>query len=418
MMKIVKNFLGKCGKVFLLLRWSNLRRMKKRYWIIIIVVFSIIGFNVWGNFASQQQWQASAVVSEVVRQDLIKELIRSGKVELQGVFQVTPKISGVIKQLKVTNGQKVKANEMLFQIKSDASAAEKASAYASFLGAKNTYQDAKNTIGHTEWIAFEQQRDALVQAEDKLKKFREQYPDRLKVDDTEYQSLLTEVNVAKRRIEMATLEPSFAARRLQAASANYQAALATYQATLDEVYRSPINGTIENLSVNEGEKVTAGVGEKTKGTPLFYIVPEGKKTISMQVGGRDINQLHVGQTAIVKDKLLKDQEFSATIVRMDKIGTQSEGGKSMSYRVLLELDQETQELSFGNAVEIKIEVERRENVLTVPVGAVKDGQVTITNQSKQRLGTRNVETGLKAGGYIEIISGLSEGELVLEEFEQ
>ena len=130
-MKIVKNFLGKCGKVFLLLRWSNLRRMKKRYWIIIIVVFSIIGFNVWGNFASQQQWQANAVVSEVVRQDLVKELIRSGKIELQGVFQVTPKISGVIKQLKVTNGQKVKANEILFQIKSDASAAEKASAYAS-----------------------------------------------------------------------------------------------------------------------------------------------------------------------------------------------------------------------------------------------------------------------------------------------
>ena len=88
MTKIVKNFLSKCGKVFSLLRWSNLRRMKKRYWIIIIVVFSIIGFNVWGNFASQQQWQASAVVSEVVRQDLVKELICSGKVELQDVFQV------------------------------------------------------------------------------------------------------------------------------------------------------------------------------------------------------------------------------------------------------------------------------------------------------------------------------------------
>ena len=184
MIKMIKKFFSNSGKIVSWLRWSNLRRMKKRYWVIIIVVFSIIGFNVWGSFASQQQWQANAVVSEVVRQDLVKELIRSGKVELQGVFQVTPKISGVIKQLKVTNGQKVKANEILFQIKSDASAAERANAYASFLGAKNTYQDAKNTIGHTEWIAFEQQRDALVQAENKLKKFHEQYPDHLKVNNT------------------------------------------------------------------------------------------------------------------------------------------------------------------------------------------------------------------------------------------
>lgn len=395
---------------------KKLKKLKKRWWFLIIVVLAIIGWRAWSATAAKNLSATQSMVVVVERRDLIKTLIRSGKVELQGVFQVTPKISGVVAQLKVSNGQKVKTGEKLFMIKSDADAAEKSSAYASFLSAKNSFEEAKNNIGNTEWINFEQTLNALVQTEDKVKKFKEEHPDRLTVDDVEYQTLLTELSVAKRRIEMATLEPSMADQRLKAARAAFNAAQATYQNTLDANYLSPINGTVENLSVNEGEKVVAGVGDKS-GTPLFLIIPEGKKTISMQVGLRDVNLLHVGQTALVKDKILKDKEFSATISRIDKVGTKSESGSGLNFRVLLEIDQEDNELSYGNAVEIEIEVDKRENVLTLPSSVVIDNQVTITNEKKEKLEVRTVETGLKAGGEVEILDGLSEGEMVLEEFD-
>lgn len=410
-MKNIKSFIS-----LLFNQLKKLKKLKKRWWFLIVVVLAIIGWRCWKAAAEKNRSATQSMVVVVGRRDLIKTLIRSGKVELQGVFQVTPKISGVVKELKVSNGQKVTTGEKLFMIKSDADAAEKSGAYASFLAAKNSFEEAKNNIGNTEWINFEQTRNALVQTEDKVKKFKEEHPDRLTVDDVEYQTLLTELSVAKRRIEMVTLEPSMADQRLKAARAAFHAAQATYQNTLDANYLSPINGTVENLSVNEGEKVVAGVGDKT-GTPLFLIIPEGKKTISMQVGLRDVNMLHVGQTALVKDKILKDKEFTASIARIDKVGTKSESGSGLSFRVLLEIDQEDNELSYGNAVEIEIEVDKRENVLTLPSSVIKDDQVIITNEKKEKLEVRTVQTGLKASGEVEILDGLSEGEMVLEEFD-
>lgn len=88
--------------------WQKWKSLKKRWKFLIIIVLLIGLGKVYSNFNKQKQTEANREIVSVIREDLKKEMIRSGKVELQGVVDVTPPISGVISKLNIKNGQHVK----------------------------------------------------------------------------------------------------------------------------------------------------------------------------------------------------------------------------------------------------------------------------------------------------------------------
>ncbi|MDO5561424.1 MAG: efflux RND transporter periplasmic adaptor subunit [bacterium] len=390
--------------------WRKWKSLKKRWKFLIIIVLLIAGGAVWGRINSQKQIAANREVVTVTREDLKKEAIRSGQVELQGVVDVKPPISGVITELLVENGQYVQEGDQLFKIKSNATAAELNQAYASYLAAKNSYEDAKISIGNSEWGDFESYKKAMMEVEEKVRLFEEAYPDKKNNNEKEYQALKLEESIARHNLDMATLYPSRVDDRLNAAKASYQAAAASYNASKNGVYTAPVNGWIENLGVNEGENVIADVGDKA-GTPLFLIVPAGKKTISMQIGPNDAMVLVVGQEATVRSDYLKDATFPAQIVRIDKVGKMSD--KGLTYRAWLEVEDTSDQLLLGSPVEVTMLTAQQWQTLVVPTLAVVDNTVQIVNEKGDFLETRSVETGLKASGKVEIVSGVNEGEFVL-----
>lgn len=391
--------------------WKKWRQLKKRWKFLIILALIIIIWTIVGQIFSQKKQADNREIVSVEIQNLQKEAIRSGQVELQGVVEVTPPINGVISELLVDNGQYVTEGEELFQIKSNATTSQISQAWANYLSAKNTYENAQITIGDTEWSNFESYKKAMMDVEEKVRIFEENYPEKMTVDNKEYQSLKLEESVARRNLDIATLYPDRIDERLDLAKAEFQAAASAYNATKDGTYESPISGWIQNLGVNEGEKVIADVGDK-KGTPLFLIVPEGKKTISMQIGPSDAMILAVGQTATVKNDYIKDVTFPAQIVRIDKVG-QTSTDKGLVYRAWLEVDDSNDQLLLGVPVEISIITATRENVIVVPSTAVHDNQVTIVDKDGHFIEERAVTTDLKANGMTEVTSGLSVGEAVL-----
>lgn len=391
--------------------WQWWRGLKKRWkFLIIIGLLIVIGIG-WSKISQHQKIEANREIVTVIREDLNKEAIRSGQIELQGVVEVTPPISGVITDLLVENGQEVKEGDILFKIKSDATQAELDQAWASYLAAKNTYEEMKNNSGTTEWNSFETAKSTMMAVEEEIRKFEELYPEKKNNDNKEYQELKLKESVARRNLDTATLAPNQISNKTQASKANYQAALSAYNASKDGTYKSPIAGRVENLGVNEGEKVIAKVGDED-GTPLFLIVPDGKKTISMQIGPNDAMNLQVGQAATIKNDYVKDTTFSAQVVRVDKVG-KTTTDKGLTYRAWLEVDDQANRLLLGIPVEITLIMDQRAQVLTVPSEAIHDEMVTIVDENGQAIEERAVGTGLKANGKVEITSGLNEGEQIL-----
>lgn len=388
-------------------KWKSLRKWKKFFFIIgILIVLGII----WSRTAQQQQLKANREIVIVAKEDLKKEVIRSGQVELQGVVDVTPPISGVVTELLITNGQQVTEGQLLFKIKSNATQAEIDQARASYLSAKSTYETAKLQGGVEEWNQFETAKQAMIKVEQQVKDFVETYPDRTTPNDKDYQQLKLDESMARRNLDAATLLPKQINQNVEASKANYQAALSAYNASRDGSYISPIAGRIENIGINEGENVIAEVGDK-EGTPLFLIVPDGVKTISMQIGPNDAMILQEGQKATVKTDYIKNKTFEAQVVRIDKVGKNVEG-KGLLYRAWLEVADSENQLLLGIPVEISIVTAEKSAVLAVPAEAVHDGFITTVKEDGS-YEERVIEIGLKASGKTEIINGLQEGEQIL-----
>jgi len=365
---------------------------------------------IWSRVNQQKQLKANREVVTVSREDLKKEVIRSGQVELQGVVDVTPPISGVVTELLVTNGQQVIEGQLLFKIKSNATQSEIDQARATYLSAKSVYENAKLQDGVEEWNQFETAKKTMMAVEQELKAFEETYPDKKTPDNKDYQQLKLKESMARRDLDAAILLPKQISQNIKTNQANYQAALSAYNASRDGSYVSPIAGRIENVGINEGENVIAEVGDK-EGTPLFLIVPEGVKTISMQIGPNDAMILQEGQKATVKTDYIKNKSFEAQVARIDKVGKNVEN-KGLLYRAWLEVADTENQLLLGIPVEISITTAEKSAVLTVPTEAVHDNFVTVVKENDS-YEERAIEVGLKASGKTEIISGLQEGEQIL-----
>ena len=121
-----------------------------------------------------------------------------------------------------------------------------------------------------------------------------------------------------------------------------------------------------------------------------------------------------GQEFLVESS---DGTYAVTAVPASALGLQDyEKVEGKSATVYLRLNSPAPELTDGASGVVVSQLASRENVLTLPEKAVDtiDGQTVVYYLDE--LGLKNykpVETGLKAGGKIEIVSGLTDGEQVI-----
>ena len=138
----------------------------------------------------------------------------------------------------------------------------------------------------------------------------------------------------------------------------------------------------------------------------------------MSIDELDIRKVKVGQKVAVTADAFEGQSFSGTVTNVSLESTYSNGVST--YPVTVTLD-ETGDLLPGMNVDGVITLEEANGVLAIPVDAlmrgnrvyVKDETVT-EQQGPVPAGFRSVEveTGLTNDSYVEIKSGLSEGDVV------
>jgi HlyD family secretion protein len=178
---------------------------------------------------------------------------------------------------------------------------------------------------------------------------------------------------------------------------------------------SPISGTIIEKDFKEGDKISAG---SSAGQSLCTIFDLSYLTMTLRVDELDISKVEVGQTVRVTAEAVEGREYEGIVTRVNINGTTA--GGVTTYPVTIRID-ETEGLLPGMNVDVEIEVERRENVLAIPVGAVQRGDIVLSNVGDQGntvagapdgFGYAPVELGVSDDDYIEITGGLSEGDSI------
>lgn len=178
---------------------------------------------------------------------------------------------------------------------------------------------------------------------------------------------------------------------------------------------APISGTVITKNTKAGDKISTGGGSAVT---LAVIYDLSELTFEMSVDELDVHSVAVGQSVEITADAFEGETFSGKVTNISLASAYSNG--VTNYPVTVTLD-ETKDLLPGMNVDGNIILAHADDVLVIPVDAlmrgnrvyVKDTSVTESNGSVP-VGFRSVEveTGLMNDDYVEILSGLSEGDEV------
>ncbi len=178
---------------------------------------------------------------------------------------------------------------------------------------------------------------------------------------------------------------------------------------------APISGQVITKNVKAGDKISAG---GSNAVTLATIYDLSELQVELQVDELDVQSVSVGQTVILTADAFEGETFTGTVTNVSLAGSNSNG--VTNYPVMVTLT-ETGNLLPGMNVDGTIVLDQAEDVLTIPVDALMRGnRVYVKDDTVKEsdgavpAGFRavEVETGLMNDEYVEIVSGLSEGDEV------
>lgn len=209
-----------------------------------------------------------------------------------------------------------------------------------------------------------------------------------------------------------TVESDFAkdARNAQIAGAQSiydQAVLNLNRATLI----SPVNGIITEVNNKPGEILGTGVIKET-----FSRVMSLDMIIQSKVPESDVVKIKLGQHAkITFDALTPDDVFDSEIIEIDPASTVIQD--VVYYNIKLKLNNSDIRIKPGMSANIDIATAQKDNVISIPLRAVKiEGKSKFVDvlQADNTTKRASVETGLQGDeGMVEITKGLNGGEKVV-----
>lgn len=197
----------------------------------------------------------------------------------------------------------------------------------------------------------------------------------------------------------------------------------------DYTITSPIDGTVIEKNYKAGDNIDPSTATAT-GTSAFMAViyDMSRLTFDINVSEMDVVKVEVGQKVTFTADALDGHSFTGVVEKVNINGTTANGNTSYPVTVVVDgngSDLAAQGLLPGMSVSASIIVEEITNVLAIPVDAVQRGgtpYVFVAGEGATddkgnlvdftKLEQRTVELGRNSDEFIEIRSGLEEGETV------
>lgn len=177
--------------------------------------------------------------------------------------------------------------------------------------------------------------------------------------------------------------------------------------------KAPIEGTVITKDVKVGDKL-----DNTKGaTQLAIIYDLSSLKFDMDVDELDIAKVKVGQEVVITADAVLGKTYNGVVEKININGTSSNG--VTSYPVTVRIT-EFEDLLPGMNIDAEIVIEKAENILIIPSECLNRGNIVYVKGEKtdkedsapEGYKSVKVETGIANTSFVEIKSGLKEGETV------
>jgi HlyD family secretion protein len=357
-------------------------------------------------------------LARVARHDFASTVLATGAIRPQvgAEVKVGARISGRVEKLHVNIGDTVTKGQVLAELEKTELQAQVALCQAALAEAQSRLSAIKRQrpeeIGRAQAV-LDEAKAARQLAELDWQRTREAQakgaatPHELDAARTELDTAAARVSLAEAELRLAevrfpddvkTAGAMVASRHASVASAKARLAYATIPA--------PISGVVASVSTQEGETVAAGLNAPT----FVTIIDLSRLQVDAYVDEVDIGKVRLGQRAVFTVDTFPGREFEGKVTAIYP------KENVVNYDVVINIGS-----PYGGLLRpemtasVTILMEARRDVLAVPTKAVKRhrGKTVAYVLEDGRAEACEIKVGWKDGWWIEVVSGLEEGQTVL-----
>ena len=226
---------------------------------------------------------------------------------------------------------------------------------------------------------------------------------------------LLAIEVLRRELELAQLNLSEIESVLDPSLSN-QVAQAQLQVdrSRNQIAQStlvaPISGTVTAVNFAEGDSVAAG-------ETVLVISDLNQVEVQVPLLDRELQELSEGMIAFGTIPSRPETSLPMTVRQLPyPYGTGAQGNEADRFvRISFDDPAQVAELSIGERIEVAILLERHDDVLWLPPAAIREfnGRLFVVVQEGESQKRIDVKIGLQNENQIEIVSGVSEGQMVV-----
>jgi RND family efflux transporter MFP subunit len=343
----------------------------------------------------------SARVALATRGVLSNSLTVAGQFQPYQEVEVHAKVSGYVRRIYVDIGDRVRAGQTLAVLEIPELDAQLKGTQAELLHSKDEVVRAENEV-----IRAESDHAALHAAYTRLQQAAAARPGLIaeqELDDSRSKDMASEAQIDAAKAAVAAAKQQTEVSDADRMRVGALAAYATVTA--------PLSGVITWRYADTGALIQAGTASNTQSMPLVKLAQCDILRLRLPVPESAVASIHVGSPVQVQVKAI-GRVFSGKVVRFTR-------SVSLDTRTMeTEIDVENADLSLtpGMYADTSIELDRKENALSVPVQAVVQGtneQYVLVVDGQDHVQRRTVALGEQTSDRAEILHGLSDKEPVI-----
>ena len=410
-------------------------------WIILAVL--LVGTMLYFFLKGPKDNSTKVVVQEILSRSIVETVYASGKLFPATEVEISSNVSGTIVELLVEVGQNVKEGQLLAKIDPEALASIVERAEATSNSARAQLDNIK--------AQKEQLEVQLRNAKIIMDRNRQLLSDGV-ISKAEYE--VSETNYKSIEANIQAVEKSILSARYNVQSTD--ATVKEQKKNLSQTYiYAPMSGVVTKINKKKGEQVVGTI--QMAGTPIMNIANLNSIEVRVDVNERDILNVSMGDTADIELDAYPGRKFWGLVTRiantannLSAIQLTSDQVTNFEVRVLmsqssykdLQISDDKPPFRAGLSASVEVRTNTINNILTVPIASVtaredemeskkkeynkKAGnEEEVTNgkeamlkeyvfvQQGDSVVMKEVKTGIQDDEYIQIVSGIKQGEKVV-----
>ena len=349
-----------------------------------IILWSLVALGVLYTFYYLwRQAQPKEVRYEILQaetRDLAKKSVATGKVEPRDEVNVKPQIQGIVTEIYVEPGQKVRAGERIAKIQVIPEMSALNSAQSSVRTSQLTLELTEKEYARTEALYNKGvvSREEYDQSANNLQRVREQ------------------AQAAQDQLDIVTSGISKRAGKVNTT-----------------IVTSTIDGTVLDVPVKVGTSVI-NANSYNDGTTVVTVADMGDIIFRGNIDETEVGRLSVGMPIRLTIGALQDVTLPAVLEYISPKGTEASGAVLFEIKAAAELS-DTLTLRAGYSANAEITLAERRGVLAVPETAIEFSgdstfvyRLTSAEEAHPQTFERTpVRIGLSDGIYIEVTEGVT-----------